>query len=381
LKVLIISQKQEQAIQIKEKVASLPITPIVLEYEEVKKEISRLYPQIILLYEPKDENYLSLLPYLQKELPLGKVIYLMEKRDPIKSRDAHRAGVLDVLFLPEELEVLPEIIERAMESVRSGESSERVGKRGQIISVFSGKGGSGKSLLSAVLGQTLSLEWSQKVLLIDLNLQYGGVETYLQMEIGRNLSDLTPVLEELNDVHIRNVTTVEPYSHLEVITSPTEMEQVNQITEYHVERILRSARLSYDMVIVDLPSHLNLLSYTALEEADQILYLLEPEISSLQILGKVLQQFQTVKIDPVDRFSLVLNPVSTFQDFRRTEVKEYFSFPIRAELREDRKGIQYLINRGKMIRTTKRDRNMTLYARDVQKLALNLMKQTQGGDK
>jgi len=381
LKVLIISQKEEQAAHIKKQVATLPITPIILEYEEVKKEISRHYPQIILLYEPKDQNYLALLPYLQKELPLGKVIYLMEKRDPIKSRDAHRAGVLDVLFLPEELDVLPEILQRAMESVRSGEHNERMGKRGQVFSIFSGKGGSGKSLLSAVLGQTFSLELSQKVLLIDLNLQYGGVETYLQLEAGRNLSDLTPVLEELNDVHIRNVTTVEPYSHLEVITSPSNMEQVNQITEYHVERILRSARLSYDIVLVDLPSHLNLLSYTALEEADQILYLLEPEISSLQILGKVLQQFQTVKIDPTGRFGLVLNPVSTFQDFRKTEVKEYFSFPIYAELREDRKGIQYLVNRGKMIRTTKRDRNLPLFARDVQKLAVTLHKQKDGGEK
>ncbi len=373
MRVVIVSEKQEQGSSILEHIAELPIKPTILDYDEVKKEISRLYPQIVILFEPRE---LSLLPYLKRELPLVKVIYLMEKRDPIKARDAHRAGALDVLFVPEELGVLPEILERAMASVQAGSKTEQAWKRGQVISIFSGKGGSGKSLLSSVLGQTLSLEFAQKVLLIDLNLQYGGLETFLQLETTRSLFDLTPVLAELNDVHIRNVTSLEPNSGLEVIISPADIEETQQITELHVERILRAARLSYDIVLVDLPSQMNLLSYTALEEADQILYILEPEISSLQVLGKVLQLFQKMRIDPEGRLSLILNPVSTFQDFRKAEVKEYFSFPIRAELREDRKGIQYLINRGKTIRTTKRDRNLPLFARDVQKLAMQLIKQS-----
>jgi pilus assembly protein CpaE len=378
VKVLIITHKEEHGIKVMERITDLSIQPTILDYDEVKKEISRLYPQIVLLYEPKEENYLSLLPYLQKELPLVKVIYLMEKRDPIKARDAHRAGALDVLFLPEEFDVLPEILKRAIESVQAGEKQERAWKRGQVIAVFSGKGGSGKSLLASVLGQTLSLEFGEKVLLIDLNLQYGGLETFLQLEPGRSLVDLTPVLEELNDVHIRNVTTVEPYSGLEVITSPMDIEETAQITEHHVERVLRAARLSYDIVLVDLPSQMNLLSYTALKEADHILYLLEPEISALQVLGKVIRLFQKMRIDPEGRLSLVLNPISSYQDFRKKEVKEYFSFPIRAEIREDRKGVQYLINRGRTIRTTKRDRNIPLFARDVQKLATGLTKQAKG---
>jgi len=61
-----------------------------------------------------------------------------------------------------------------------------------VIAFTSGKGGCGRSLLASTLAQTLMLESTVGVLLVDLNLQYGGVETYLGVENDRTLYDLTP---------------------------------------------------------------------------------------------------------------------------------------------------------------------------------------------
>ena len=61
--------------------------------------------------------------------------------------------------------------------------------------------------------QTMKLETTAEVILIDLNGQYGGVETMFSIESNRSLADLIPVIGELNESHIRNVSKTQEHSN------------------------------------------------------------------------------------------------------------------------------------------------------------------------
>ncbi|MBD1372434.1 AAA family ATPase [Hazenella sp. IB182357] len=374
IKLLIVSEEPAIATDLQERLKSSFAQITSIYASEVRREISRIQPDIVLLHEGKDGLGMQLIPYIRKEVAKAEIIYLTELKDSIRVRDASRAGAFDVLFFPDEINALNDVLPRAMKSIQTKEVKNKEETifnwgRGQVIAVYSGKGGSGKSLVASTLAQTLQLESSSSVLLVDLNLQYGGVETFLNIEGNRNLYHLTPVLHELNDNHIRSVTVVEPNSLVEVLASPADIEIGEQVTEDHVERVLRAARLYYDFIIIDLPTEMTNIVYTALEEADKIMYILTPDAVAMRTLNRVLSLFQTVGVDPTERLEIMLNKVNRDSEIRSKEVKERFNFPLIGEFREDSKKIEQIINRGKAIRTSKNERNNSSFVKDIQKLA------------
>ncbi|TCP69242.1 AAA family ATPase [Baia soyae] len=341
---------------------------------EVRREISRLEPDIVILHESQGQSLVQLIPYIKKEVKKTEILYLTDIKDSARIRDASRVGAFDILFFPDEINVLEDAVTRAIKALQSeGHEKEAVHNsawgRGQIITLYSGKGGVGKSLIASTLAQTLQLDSDSGVLLIDLNLQYGGIDTYLNVESERNIYDLTPVLKELNDNHIRNVTIIEPKSQMSVLPSPANVEINEQITEEHVERLLRTARLYYDFIIVDLPSELNTLSYIALEESDKIFYVLNPDLVSLRTMNRVIGAFGTIGVDPTDRLEIILNRTSRNTEISAKEVKKRFPYEVIAELPDDPKALHNYINRGQTIRSGGKEKRLIPLARQIQKLA------------
>lgn len=382
-KLLLVSEDPGQAEDIASRVTGMFPQYLYIHPEEVRREIARLQPDIVLLHERKDGSGISLLPLIKREVDEVIIIYLAERRDPILTRDVNRAGAFDILFLPEEINALEDVLGRALKAWQAGGANKETAAtftwgRGQVIALTSGKGGCGRSLLASTLAQTLMLESTAGVLLVDLNLQYGGLETYMGVESDRSLYDLTPVLQELNDNHIRSVTVVEPHSQVEVLVSPADAEIGEQIGEEHVERLLRAARLYYDYILVDLPTEMTPISCTALEEADRIFYVMTPDAPSFRIFSRVLDLFDKVNIDPTDRLEVLLNKVSRDSELDAKDVQQHFGYPVIGRFQEDTKRIQQAINRGRALRRSRKERGLSPFLRDVQKLAKLLLAQQSG---
>ncbi|PTM54777.1 AAA family ATPase [Desmospora activa] len=372
-KLLIVSEDKHQTEDISSRVATIFSEIHSLKPVEVRKEISRLKPDIVVLHEQKNANSIQLIPYISKEVSGALIVYLTEQKDPLRTRDLNRAGAFDILFLPDEIQALEDVLGRAVQAFEKSQEDKddftSNWAKGKVMAFYSGKGGQGKSLVTSTLAQTIGLDSNSSVLLVDLNLQYGGVETILQLTNERNIYDLDPVLQELNDNHIRSVTVVEPKSQIEVLVSPVNAEVAELVTEEHVERLLRTARLYYDYILVDLPSEMTPISYTVLEEADQIGCVLVPDMLSMTVLNSVLDLFSKLGIDPANRLNIILNRMSRETELSQKDVAKHFPFPVIASLREDSKRIQRILNEGKLIRTSRNERGLPLFGRDIQKLA------------
>lgn len=381
VKLLVIDEDASHAKELLSRIGNIFGQQLFIHPNEVRREIARLEPNLVVLWEPKDDTGLQLLNYIVNELPNTLVIFLTESQDPIKTRDINRTGAFDVLFMPDEITALADVLNRAFKAlqvqqkVKAEVSAGFTWGRGEVISFYSGKGGSGRSLVVGTLAQTLQLDSNSSVLLVDLNLQYGGVEIYLDVSNDRSLYDLTPVLNELNDNHIRNVTAIEPRSHMEVLLSPRDAELAEQITEEHVQRLLRAARLYYDYILVDLPTEMNQISFSALEEADRIFYVMTPDVPAIRALGQVLDLFNRLNVDTTNRFELILNRISRETELKAKDVTQHFKYPITVELREDTKRVQQSINKGVPLRTGIKERKVTALMKDIQKLAKILLEQ------
>jgi pilus assembly protein CpaE len=351
---------------------------------EVRKEIDRIDPAVVLLVNPEDESGVELVQYLHSEYPTIIVVFISKAQDFLLLRDASRAGATDFFVLPDEMSQFSERITRILliaqeqndDKVVPGISSSQSLRRGrgQIYSFYSGKGGSGATLLASTFAQTLKLESTAQILLIDMNLQFGGAETYLGIESNRSLADLKPVINELNENHIRNVSEKEAHSKMEILLSPRDAEIAESLDEDFFTKLLRACRRSYDFVIVDLPSTMNSNTYVALEESDVINYVINLDTPSLQVFKHVEDLFKRLGMDTEGRLQVVVNQKGRENELTPSDIKNLIEAPVGAEVKRDLKGVQTFINKGEPLRKAPKEKKMTPVAKDIRKWVLTLLK-------
>lgn len=346
--------------------------------QEIMKEIDRIAPDIVLVFKPENESSVDLIQNIRSETPQSKLIFMTESEDFDLLREVTRAGALDFFVIPNELSMLNERVGSIIQLIQRQQSQEETSAstqsfikgRGQVYSFYSGKGGSGKSLLASTFAQTLKLESTAKVIAVDLNLQFGGVETYLGLESNRSLTELKPVIDELNESHIRNAVEREEHSSLELLLSPRDAEAAEGVTEDFVSKLIRACRRSYDFVIIDLPTIVDETTYIALEESDIIYYIMNLDTPSFQVFKHVEMLFQRLNIDISQRLELVINQVAKENELKASDLKKFINSNIASEIRRDFKGVQAVINQSQPLRTQQREKKLIPVAKDIRKWVL-----------
>lgn len=318
--------------------------------------------------------------FIKTASPSTLVIFIAKTSDFTLLRSITKAGATEFFVFPEEQGVfaakLPTIIKNYELNKDNQDTtfSTFVRGSGQIISFFSGSGGTGKTVLASTFAQTLKLESTAEVILIDLNLQFGGIETVISINSNRSIADLAPVIRELNEGHIRNVSQTESFSKMDVLISPCDAEVAETLSEDFITKLLRTCRRSFDFVIIDLPSFINNQVVTALEESDKIYYVLVPDTPSL----KVLKQFEELSIrlgiELKSRMSIILNHVGKENEVQEKDLKDIVRFPIEAKIRRDIKGLQPFVNKGEPVRKMAKERRLIPFAKDIRKWAHSVLK-------
>ncbi|WP_059174250.1 AAA family ATPase [Bacillus sp. FJAT-27445] len=354
----------------------------VLAYREARTELDRIAPDLVFLVEEEKDASIDLIEYIHLVNPLLPIVFIALSPDFDVLRNVTRSGVIDYFVLPDENAMLfgrmENFVQMAMqhkqqlnETASASQSFKR--GRGKIISFYSGKGGSGRTIISTAFAQTLKFESTAQVLLIDLNLQFGGVETYLSIESNRSIADLLPVINELNEGHIRNVSQKEPFSRLEILLSPRDAEVAENLPEGFVSTLLRTCRRSYDFVLVDLPVAMNENTYSALEESDKIFYVLNLDTPSVSMLKQVEVLFERLGIEKHGRMELLLNEVGRENEIKPKDIVSLTDYPIQAKLPRDVKGVQAHINKSIPFRKEPNEKKLVPFAKEIRKWVSSIL--------
>ncbi|HHY73662.1 MAG TPA: AAA family ATPase [Bacillus bacterium] len=351
----------------------------LINTKDLNREINRDVQDIVIYVQTDSDNAVEGIHYIKSVSPLTFVIFISTISDFTLLRNITKAGAAEFFVYPEEhglfVSRFPSIFQNyEIQKNKKEESFSFISRgRGQILSVFSGNGGCGKSNIASTLAQTIKVESTAEVILIDLNLQFGGIETLLSIQSNRSIVDLAPVIDELNENHIRNVSQKLEHSKLDVLISPCDAEAAETITEEFIAKLLRTCRRSFDFVVLDLPSNINGLVVTALEESDKIFYVLTPDTPSL----KVLKQFELLSVrlgvELTSRTSIVLNKVGKENEVQEKDIKNVLRFPIVSTIRWDTKGLQPFLNKGEPVRKARKERRLIPFAKDVRKWSLSLL--------
>src|SRR3954451_1494567 len=211
-----------------------------------------------------------------------------------------RAGIRDVVDMTQGTDELREAVERAVAwagNLRSattaaqGDRGARV-RRGHIISVFSSKGGSGKTFLTTNLAVAIAQVTGEDVAVVDLDVDMGDVFTYFGREPSASITDLMALGEGANGDDIRSVG-VEVAAHTWSFGAPPDPAAEAPAGEA-VGKFLRAIRSEFDFVVVDASVDYSDSALVCFDLSDMICLVTGLDVVGVKHLSKGLDTLLTI---------------------------------------------------------------------------------------
>lgn len=259
---------------------------------------------------------------------------------------AMRSGIREVLDA-DDGEELAEAVSRAkiIAEAMLGPVLAQPSGSARMITVFSTKGGVGKSLVATNLAVALA-DQGHRVCLVDLDVHCGDVAIMLQLAPTRSLSDLPTFGGEI-DAGAVEALSIAYSDHLSVIAAPVQLDGVDDVTAAATSMLLDQVRQQFDVVVVDTVGLFDDHALAALTVADHMVLVGTLDIPSLKNLKLALTPLSMLDL-PRDRWHLVVNRADSRVGITVKEYAETLELPVAAELPSDRE-ILAAVNRGEPI--------------------------------
>lgn len=188
-------------------------------------------------------------------------------------------------------------------------------KDGALIVVHGLAGGVGSTTMAVNLAwelATVDKNDSPSVCLLDLDLQFGAVATFLDLPRREVVYEMLSDTESMDEESFgQALLTYE--DHLQVLTAPTDMLPLDLITSEEIERVLQMARNQFDYVVVDMPSTLVQWSETVLTSAHIYFAMLELDMRCAQNTLRFKRALQAEDL-PIEKLRYVMNRAPKFTD-------------------------------------------------------------------
>ncbi len=158
----------------------------------------------------------------------------------------------------------------------------------RTVVVFSPKGGVGTTTVAVNVAIAAAASKPDKVVLVDLDLQFGSVATHLNLEPKQTIVDVIRDEAALREPELLRTYAMRHDSGLHVLSAPMTPEASELITPDHVVHIIGTLLEGYESVVVDAGSILDERVLNAFELAETIILPVYPEISALKSVHSLL---------------------------------------------------------------------------------------------
>lgn len=159
----------------------------------------------------------------------------------------------------------------------------------RIVTVHSPKGGVGTSTVAVNVAMVAAQRRPDRVIIVDLDLQFGQVATHLNIQPRQTLADVVRDEAALREPELLRTYATKHDSGLHILAAPTGPELSELITADHVDRILTTLLDSYDQIVVDTGTWLDERTLRAFEHAESVLFVVNPEIPALKAMTALVE--------------------------------------------------------------------------------------------
>ncbi|HEU4328187.1 MAG TPA: response regulator [Roseiflexaceae bacterium] len=231
------------------------------------------------------------------------------------------------------------------------------GSQGQILAVFSPKGGTGTSTIAANLAVALRQYSTKKVALVDGNLTLGDLGVIMNLVSNKTVSDLANRISEL-DRDLLNDVMATHTSQVKVLLAPPNPQMGELVTSDHLRTILEQLRREYDYVVVDTPSSFQDRALAVLDMADRIMVLMTLEMTCIKNVKLFLEVAELLEYSK-DKIMLVLNKADSRLGIRVENVEANIQHKVAIQIGNAAQDMSLSINQGVPLVIDKRSHQVT----------------------
>jgi len=268
------------------------------------------------------------------------VVMVRRRIDTAVLTDALRSGVREVVQerdlsgLTTAVRRQREIAARLREQVENPEGGQSQVRGGRVVTVFSAKGGCGKTTLATNLAAALADSKKGSVALLDLDLAFGDVAIALQLFPSHTIADAVPIGEDLDGPALLSLLTSHR-SGLQALVAPMEPSAADTIDTALVVHIIDLLREEFDYVVIDTPPALDDNVLAAFDRSDVVALLATLDIPALKNLKLTLETLDLIGFSR-DRLKIVLNRSDSKVGLALAEVEKTLKAPIVAQIPSSR---------------------------------------------
>jgi pilus assembly protein CpaE len=260
-------------------------------------------PDLLVLALPKATvDDLDVLDRLAHLYPRMTPVLVSDQQTPDFLVRAMRAGVREVLPSASTIDDLVDSVGRI--GVRRAAQPD---KHGNVIAFISCKGGGGgATFLATNTAYALAASEGKRVILIDLNLQWGDAVFFLaDKRPSITLADLALQMHRVDPAYLA-ASLVKVHPNLGVLGAPEDPVHALDIRPEHVELLLRIARMAYDYVVLDTGRALDAVTVRALDHADVIFPVMQISLPFIRDGKRLLSAFRALDYPP-QKVRIVVN--------------------------------------------------------------------------
>lgn len=266
-----------------------------------------------------------------------------------------RAGAREFLTKPVMLEDLSTSLKKMKMLLENHEGRTA----GQIISVFSNKGGIGKTTIATNLALKIAEATGERVCLVDLNLQLGDITTFLDITPSFDISYVITHISRIDEAFL--LSSLEQYKNKElyILADPPNVEQAEEISSEDITSVLSMLKEMFAYVIVDTSSSFDMKTLTCLDISDIILLISMVNLPSIRNCQRCMDLFHRLEYQ-TNKIKLVVNRYIEDEEITIDDIEDALEHEVYWKIPNNYFAVMSAINKGIPISSIAPDSNIDL---------------------
>ncbi|MCI0626333.1 MAG: AAA family ATPase [Acidobacteria bacterium] len=310
---------------------------------ETWEEMASIDPHVLLVEFSKDpQSSLQLLKDLQQNFPGVPILTAGESFDSGFLIEALRLGVKEILSRPLTAEAVHQAFVRVQRQIGP---SAQAKEPATIFSFFSCKGGNGSTTISTNFAVSLSKLSKKKVLVFDLDVEFGDVAGFFGLKSHKFLVQEDSKDSVLDPALIFRTITTHSKTGIDLLSFSDGFPQKSRALAAEVRPLLAILQMEYDYIIIDTSSTLNELVVSVLDSSHIIFLISKCSLPALRNAQRVLHGFERLGYSS-SRIRLLLNRYLKGNDVSIKEVEKTLNFKVFWSIPNDYKSLIRSIQSG-----------------------------------
>ncbi len=327
------------------------------DFSKVCNAIKELEKSLVIidisLYQEQGLNFVS---KITSEFKNCRVIVLSDKPQVDLVIRAMRIGASDFISLPLIKDEFFDVLTKHYLDMTGAKPKK---SKCRVVTVYSNKGGVGKTSIAANLALELAKITKENVALIDLNFQLGDITTFFDLKPSFNISYMLQNLDKINEDFL--LSTLEKYkdTSLYILADPPYFKQADNVSSKDITKLFSILRDTFSYVVVDTFGGFDSKAINALENSDLILFVTIVNLPALRNCQRCMELFDKIGLED-EKIQILINRYMENDEISADDVEEVLGKNIYWKIPNNYFTMMSAINKGVPVSMINPDSNLAL---------------------